>query len=140
MNSTTIKKRAFESRIKGAIYIGPSVRGGFKSMSLKSRTKSVSIDRVNKLGRDQGRLIDDVELPGVDGDYNETPQIANEAATKVENENLGIDPNNTFGSNRRSANDCRDTANEHAKRTKARDTANEYATEVENENLDTDSN
>jgi hypothetical protein len=77
-------------RTNGAIYLGPSgnLQGGFKFMALNSGKKIVRrswdvipmpylvIDRVNALGRDQpqhvtltdrhGRLIGDVELPGVD--------------------------------------------------------------------------
>jgi hypothetical protein len=78
------------ARTKGAIDLGPSgnLQGGFKFMALKSGNKIVHrswdvipipdlvIDRVNILGRDQpqhmtftdrhGRLIGDVEIPGVD--------------------------------------------------------------------------
>jgi hypothetical protein len=78
------------ARTKGAISLGPSgnLQGGFKFMALNSGKKIVRcnwdvipmpdlvIDRVNVLGRDQpqhitftdrhGRLIGDVEIPGVD--------------------------------------------------------------------------
>jgi hypothetical protein len=78
------------ARTKGAISLGPSgnLQGGFKFMDLNSGNKIVHrswdiipmpdlvIDRVNALGRDQpqrmnftdrhGRLISDVEIPGVD--------------------------------------------------------------------------
>jgi hypothetical protein len=80
------------SRTKGAISIGPSVnlQGGFKFMALNTRNKIVRcssdvipmpdavIARVNALGSDQprqmtftdrhGRLIGDIEIPGVDSD------------------------------------------------------------------------
>jgi hypothetical protein len=78
------------ARTKGAISLGPSgnIQGVFKFMALNSGKKIVRrswdvipmpdlmIDRVNTLGRDQpqhmtftdrhGRLIGDVEIPGVD--------------------------------------------------------------------------
>jgi hypothetical protein len=78
------------ARTKGAIYLGPSgnLQGGFKFVALSSSNKcfrcswdvipmpDLVIDRVNTLGRDQpqhttftdrhGRLIGDVEIPGVD--------------------------------------------------------------------------
>jgi hypothetical protein len=78
------------ARTKGAISLGSSgnIQGGFKLMNLNSGKKIVCrswdvipipdlmIDRVNALGRDQphhmnftdrhGRLIGDVEIPGVD--------------------------------------------------------------------------
>jgi hypothetical protein len=64
------------------------------------------IDRVNKLGKDQpkhfvftdcsGRLLGDVELQGVNGDENETPQnaMAPDQANEVEIVDLDINPNN----------------------------------------------
>jgi hypothetical protein len=78
------------TRTKGAISLRPSgsLQGGFKFMDLNSGKKIVRhswdvipmpdlvIDRVNTLGRDQpqhmtftdrqGRLIGDIEIPGVD--------------------------------------------------------------------------
>jgi hypothetical protein len=78
------------ARTKGAISLGPSgnVQGGFKFMALNSGKKIVRrswdmtplpdivINRVNELGKDQprlmtftdrhGRLIGDMEIPGVD--------------------------------------------------------------------------
>jgi hypothetical protein len=78
------------ARTKGAIYLRPSgnLQGRFKFMALNSGKKiflrswdgipmpDLAIDRVNTLGRDQpqhmtftnrhGRLIGDVEIPGVD--------------------------------------------------------------------------
>jgi hypothetical protein len=78
------------ARTKGAISLGPSgnIQGGFKFMALNSGNKifhcswdiipmsDIVIDRVNVLGRDHpqhmtftnihGRLIGDVEIPGVD--------------------------------------------------------------------------
>jgi hypothetical protein len=80
------------ARTKGAISSGPSgnLQGGFKFMDLNSGNKIVCrswdvipmpdlvIDRVNALCRDQpqqmtftdrhGRLIDNVEIPGVDAE------------------------------------------------------------------------
>jgi hypothetical protein len=85
-------------RTKGPICLGPSgnVQGGCKFMTLNSMKKIVRyswdaiqmpdtvIARVNELGRNEpeqfvftdrsGHQISDVELPGVDGDENETPQ------------------------------------------------------------------
>jgi hypothetical protein len=101
---------------KGAIFLGPSgnVQGGYKFMSLHSMKKIVRrswdaipmpdtvIARVNQLSKDEpeqfvftdhnGRVIGDIELPGVDGDGNHTPQdlLHNEA----ENIDLEIAPNN----------------------------------------------
>jgi hypothetical protein len=78
------------TRTKGAIYLGPNenLQGGFKFMALKIRKKIVRqswdviptldlvIFRANSLGSDQphhltftdrhGRLIGDIEIPGVD--------------------------------------------------------------------------
>jgi hypothetical protein len=78
------------ARTKGAISLGPSgnLQGGFKSMALNSGKKivrrswdvsplpDVVINRVNELGKDEprlmtftyrhGRLIGDMEIPGVD--------------------------------------------------------------------------
>jgi hypothetical protein len=80
------------ARTKGAISLGPSVnlQGGFNLMALNTRKKivlrswdvipmpDVVIARVNALGSDQprqmtftnrhGRLIGDIEIPGVDSD------------------------------------------------------------------------
>jgi hypothetical protein len=80
------------SRTKGAISLGPSgnMKGGFKFMALNTGKKivrrswdvipmrDVVISRVNALGSDQprqmtftdihGRLIGDIEIPGVDSD------------------------------------------------------------------------
>jgi hypothetical protein len=80
------------ARTKGAIYVGPrgNLQGGFKFMALNTVKKIVrrswdviimpdlAIDRVNALGRDRpqqmtftdrhGRLIVDIETPGVDAD------------------------------------------------------------------------
>jgi hypothetical protein len=80
------------ARTKGAISLGPSgnPQGGFKFMVLNTGKKIVRrswdvipmpdlvSDRVNALGRDQpqqmtfkdrhGRLIGDIEIPGVDAD------------------------------------------------------------------------
>jgi hypothetical protein len=57
------------------------------------------INRVNKLGEDEpehlvfidrsGRLIGNIELPGVDGDENETPQQLGDASA-VEHNDLEI--------------------------------------------------
>ena len=103
-------------RNQGAICLGPSgnLQGGFKFMSLTTMQTIVRrrwdaipmpdtvIDRVNLLGKDQpelftftdrkSRRIGDVELPGVDGDENETPQIADEDATAAEIVDLDIHP------------------------------------------------
>ena len=92
------------ARTRGAIALGPSgnLQGGFKFMALNTGKKIVRrnwdvipmpdtvIARVNELGKDQpeqmvftdrhGRLIGDVEIPGVD------PDEANEA------EFQGVDP------------------------------------------------
>jgi hypothetical protein len=108
-------------RTKGAICLGPSgnVQGGYKFMSLNSMKKIVRrswdaipmpdtvIARVNELGRDEpeqfvftdrsGRQIGDIELPGVDGDENETPhELIPQALLndEVENIDLEITPNN----------------------------------------------
>jgi hypothetical protein len=74
------------ARTKGVISLGPSgnLQGGFKFMALNTRKKmvrrssDVEIARVNALGSDQprqmtfndrhGRLIGDIETPGVDSD------------------------------------------------------------------------
>ena len=103
-------------RAKGAICLGPSgnLQGGYRFMSLHSMKKIVRrswdaipmpdtvINRVNKLGKDKplqlvftdrsGRLIGDIELPGVYGDENETPQELNDASA-VENNDPEITPN-----------------------------------------------
>jgi hypothetical protein len=104
-------------RTQGAICLGPSgnVQGGFKFMSLQTMKKIVRrswdsipmpdtvIARVNKLGKDEpeqfiftdrsGRLIGDVELPGVDGVNNDTPHtIAPDDATIVEIHDLDNNP------------------------------------------------
>jgi hypothetical protein len=104
-------------RTKGAICLGPSgnIQGGYKFMSLNSMKKIVRrswdaipmpdtvIARVNKLGKDEpeqfvftdrsGRLIGDIELPGVNGDENETPQQQLDDEIAVENNDLEIAPN-----------------------------------------------
>jgi hypothetical protein len=83
------------ARTKGAISLGPSgnLQGGFKFMALNSGKKIVQrswdviplsdvvINRVNELGKDQprlmtftdhhGRLIGDMEIPGVDSTEDE---------------------------------------------------------------------
>ena len=80
-------------RTKAAICVGPSDnnQGGYKFYTLRSGKKvtrrawdelpmpDTVIDRVNELGKDQpelltfkdrkGRVIGDVEIPGVDGDF-----------------------------------------------------------------------
>jgi hypothetical protein len=84
---------------KGAISLGPSrnLQGGFKFMALNTVKKIVHrswdvipipdlvIDRVNALGRDKthqmtftdihGRLIGDIEIPGVDADEEDDDPI-----------------------------------------------------------------
>jgi hypothetical protein len=84
-----------DARTKGAISLGPSgnIQGGFKFMALNSGNKivrrswdvislpDVVINRVNELGKDQphlvtftdrhGRLIGDMEIPGVDSTKDE---------------------------------------------------------------------
>jgi hypothetical protein len=83
------------ARTKGAISLGPSgnLQGGFKFMALNSGKKiaqriwdvipllDVAVNRVNELGKDQpllmtltdrhGRLIGDMEIPGVDSTEDE---------------------------------------------------------------------
>jgi hypothetical protein len=87
------------ARTKGEISLGPisNLKGGFKFMALNSGKKIVRrswdvipmpdlvIDRVNALGRDQpqqmnfidrhGRLIGDVEIPGVDAKENDDDHL-----------------------------------------------------------------
>jgi hypothetical protein len=99
------------ARTKGAISLGPSVnlQGGFKFMSLNSGKKTVRrswdviplpdvvINRVNELGKDQprlmtftdrhGRLIGDMEIPGVDSTEDEDdyfPGVAPVIADAIE--------------------------------------------------------
>jgi hypothetical protein len=105
-------------RTKGAICLGPSanLQGGHRFMSLHSMKKIVRhswdaipmpntvIARVNKLAKDEpeqfvfadrsSRLIGHVELPGVDGDENETPQdLEIDHASVVEEIHLKVAPN-----------------------------------------------
>jgi hypothetical protein len=87
------------ARTKGSIFLRPSgnLQGGFKFMALNSGNKIVGrswdvlpmpdivIDRVNALGRDQpqqmtftnrhGRLIGDVEIPGVDAEEDDDDHL-----------------------------------------------------------------
>jgi hypothetical protein len=99
------------ARTKGAIYFGPSgnLQGGFKFMALNSGKKIVQrswdvipmpdvvINRVNELGKDQpslmtftdhhGRLIGDMEIPGVDSTKDEDdnfPGVAPVIADAIE--------------------------------------------------------
>jgi hypothetical protein len=99
------------ARTKGAISLGPSgnLQGGFKFMALNSGKKivrhswdvtpllDVSINHVNELGKDQprlmtftdrcGRLIGDMEIPGVDSTKDEDdyfPGVAPVIADAIE--------------------------------------------------------
>jgi hypothetical protein len=99
------------ARTKGAISIGPSgnLQGGFKFMALNSDKKIVQcswdviplpdvvINRINELGKDQprlmmftdrhGRLIGDMEIPGVDSTEDEDdyfPGVAPVIADAIE--------------------------------------------------------
>jgi hypothetical protein len=99
------------ARTKGAISLGPSgnLQGGFKFMALNSGNKilqrswevipmsDVVINRVNELGKDQpslmmftdrhGRLIRDIEIPGVDSTEDEDdyfPGVATVIADAIE--------------------------------------------------------
>jgi hypothetical protein len=99
------------ARTKGAISLGPSgnLQGGFKFMALNYGKKivrrswdvipmsDVVINRVHELGKDQprlltftdrhGRLIGDMEIPGVDSTDNEDvnfPEVAPVIADAIE--------------------------------------------------------
>jgi hypothetical protein len=99
VHEETHPRNGMNPRVKGAIALGPSgnIQGGYKFMTLNTGQKIVRrnwdvvpmpdmvIDRVNALGKEQpelltftdrhGRLIGDIEIPGVDSDEADNFQL-----------------------------------------------------------------